>query len=735
MKNSLVAVCACVLVLAGIRTAAAATINVPAGGNLQAALDAAAPGDTIQLAAGAVFTGNFLLRAKGGSAVITIRSATPDSALPPDGTRITPAYAGVLAKIRSDRNGAAIRTAPDADNWRLQFLEVTQSAADVSANLIELGDTDSTQSTVAAAPQHLVIDRCYIHGVAGWNMRRGIALNSGDTQILNSYISDIKGVNQDTQAIAGWNGPGPFLIENNYLEAAGENLLLGGSSAAIPNLVPSHVTIRRNTIAKNPAWRTMSYTLKNLLEFKNVDTALIEGNTFEYNWSAGQQGYSIVLTPRNQGGTEPETVVQNVTIRSNIIRHVAAVFNISGYDDLSSSRQTNHIEIANNLIYDVSTAYAVSGHSANGWLAVIGNGPRDIAFDHNTVDNDGNDTIFIYAGKAPTGTAIYGLEITNNLLRDNLYGIFGDGSQEGAKTFQTYAPDAYFAGNTYGTASPQLYPGGNYYPTLAQWLADFVNRAAGDYSLLPGSLSRGAALDGTDAGVNLSSLASALAASGGNSSSGGGSSSTGSSPFMGTPIALPGRIEAENYDKGGEGVAYHDTTSGNSTGAYRSDDVDIRTTTDSSGRYNVKSVRAGEWLAYSVSIANTGSYSLGFRVASSGTGGTVHVELDGANVTGAIALPDTGGWDTYRTFTTPAVTLSSGAHVLKVVIDANGSGKTAADINWIDVAPAAGGSSPYSGAPAALPGTIQAEDYDKGGEGVGYHDTTSGNSTGGLPLR
>jgi hypothetical protein len=158
-----------------------------------------------------------------------------------------------------------------------------------------------------------------------------------------------------------------------------------------------------------------------------------------------------------------------------------------------------------------------------------------------------------------------------------------------------------------------------------------------------------------------------------------------SRPYTGTPVAVPGRIEAENYDIGGEGLAYHDTTARNSTGAYRTDDVDIRLTTDTSGNHNIKSVRAGEWLAYSVTVTAAGTYALDLRVASSGGGGTVHLAVDGKDVTGPIVLPDTGGWNTWATVTKSGVTLPAGVHVLTLVVDANGSGATAADINWFAV--------------------------------------------------
>lgn len=728
----LVGLCLCVFV--GVVPAASATITVGAGGDLQAAIDAARPGDTILLAAGAVFTGNYTLPAKGGAAFITIRSSAPDSSLPPAGTRIDPSYASLLAKVRSTQHGPAFKTVGAASYWRLQFLEILPSVSTSAANLLELGATGPWQTTLSAVPHKLVIDRCYIHGNPAYAQRRAIALNSGDTQIINSYISDIKGETLDTQAIAGWNGPGPFLIENNYVEAAAENILFGGSDPAIPNLVPSNIVIRRNLISRPIAWMSKNYTVKNLVQLKNADTVLIEGNIIENNWAAGQQGYAIVFTPRNQGNTAPWTVVQNVTMQNNVIRHVAAGFNILGYDNNATSRQTANIVIRNNLVYDVSTKYSTANNPANGWFAVIGNGPRDITFDHNTVDNDGKDTIVFYESLgSPATTAIPGVVITNNLLRDNLYGIFGSNSQEGTVTLNTYAPGATVLRNAIAGADSR-YPAGNDFPSLTQWLADFVNRAAGDYRLVSTSASRGTATDGKDIGVDVAALNAALNSSATPPPPPPPPAPSGSTPFTGTPAALPGRIEAEAYDKGGRGIAYYDTTSGNSSGAYRADDVDIRVTSDSSGSYNIKSVRAGEWLAYTVNIAAAGAYAFDFRIASSGTGGTVRLTVDGTDVSGAIALPNTGGWGTWHTFRHTGVTLPAGTHVLKLRVEANGSGGTAADVNWLQAtatsAPPAPASTPYTGTPVALPNRIQAENYDRGGEGLAYHDTTTGNSTG-----
>ena len=125
-----------------------------------------------------------------------------------------------------------------------------------------------------------------------------------------------------------------------------------------------------------------------------------------------------------------------------------------------------------------------------------------------------------------------------------------------------------------------------------------------------------------------------------------GSSST---PYGGVATSLPGTLEAENFDEGGSGISYVDTTPENSGGQYRSTAVDIEPTADSGSGYDVGWVFAGEWLKYSVNVASAGAYDLEFRVASAGAGGTFHLEVNGADVTGPLVAPNTGGWQTWTT--------------------------------------------------------------------------------------
>ncbi len=257
MRNWL-RICACVpmLVIALTSTSAsAATYTVAAGGNLQAVLNTAVGGDVILLAPGATFTGTFTLPVHGGTGFVTVRSGASDALLPPAGTRITPAYVPYLARIVSGTTAPALRTAPGAAFWRIECLEFPPTARG-SNDIVAIGDGSSAQNSLAMLPHDIVLDRIYVHGDPLIGQKRAIALNAGRVSILNSWVSDIKAVGQDSQAIAGWNGSGPYTIENNYLEAAGNGILFGGDDPKIPNLVASDITVRGNTVTRPVAWRS-----------------------------------------------------------------------------------------------------------------------------------------------------------------------------------------------------------------------------------------------------------------------------------------------------------------------------------------------------------------------------------------------------------------------------------------------------------------------------------------------
>ena len=141
--------------------------------------------------------------------------------------RISPTYVTKLPKLKSPNAKPALATAAGAHHYRLQFLEFLPNA-NGAGDIIALGS--GAQTSLDAVPYELVLDRVYIHGSTTVGQARAIALNSASTQVLNSYIAEIKAATVEAQAIGGWNGPGPFLIANNYLEAAGQNVAFGTRS-------------------------------------------------------------------------------------------------------------------------------------------------------------------------------------------------------------------------------------------------------------------------------------------------------------------------------------------------------------------------------------------------------------------------------------------------------------------------------------------------------------------------
>ena len=160
--------------------------------------------------------------------------------------------------------------------------------------------------------------------------------------------------------------------------------------------------------------------------------------------------------------------------------------------------------------------------------------------------------------------------------------------------------------------------------------------------------------------------------------------SSASTPYSGSQSPIPGIIQAENFDNGGQGVAYYDTTPGNSGGAYRNTDVDIETCSDTGGGYDVCYVEPGEWLNYTVNVASTGMYQLSLRVASSGQGGTFNVDFGGINQTGTLTIPNTGGWQVWQTITAN-VHLTAGEQIMQVDWDSNGPSGYVGNLNWLQL--------------------------------------------------
>jgi len=276
-------------------------IKVPAGGNLQAALDRATSGDIIEIQAGASYSGTITLPNKPLTDFVTIRSSAAASL--PAGKRVAPAQKSSMAMITAGTlTRPAIATAAGAHHYRFIGIEFGPTTRGMY-NIIQIGSGDETNA--ADLPHHIEFDRIYVHGDPTFGQRRGIAANGRFLSIRNSYISDIKQQGDESSAIGVWSADGPIEIVNNYLEAAGENILFGGAHAPL-GLIPGNAVIRDNWMNKPIEWRNVEpkWVVKNLLEVKSGRKIVIQNNLMTNNWQHAQEGNALVFRSASDSGPD-----------------------------------------------------------------------------------------------------------------------------------------------------------------------------------------------------------------------------------------------------------------------------------------------------------------------------------------------------------------------------------------------------------------------------------------------
>jgi hypothetical protein len=471
-------------------------IILDADGDLQAALKSAKFGDTIVLPAGVTYSGPFLLPYKGAGSgtdadYITIRTSDLGG-ISKVGDRIKPRlHARAMPKIVST-NQYAIGTEPRAHHYR--FIGIEFSPADNSKyvyNLVDLGASDYNSDSLF--PHHLIFDRCYVHSTGLGKARRGFALNSAETSIINSHVSGFAGEGDETQAIAGWNGPGPFHIINNYLEGGAEVLIFGGADPSIPNLIPSDIEIRRNYFYRPPEWAG-KVTIKGSFELKNARRVIVDGNVFE---STNPRQTALVITVRNQSGKAAWSTIQDVEITNNLSRHANAGMNFLGKDDQFPSGEAKNIRVANNLFVDVESP----GEST--YFIQISGGDSLIV-EHNTVQQIGN-ILSVYGN--PGKNFVF----RNNIIQYNSYGIacFIQGAACPDVPYCNCLPGAIVKGNIIAdnanqSASNQIeksLPVGNFFVPSYDQLG-FVDYARGNWRLSANNRYRRKGTDGKDPGID-----------------------------------------------------------------------------------------------------------------------------------------------------------------------------------------------------------------------------------------
>lgn len=471
------------------------TISVHAGDSIQSALDSANLGDVVILQAGATFTGVFTLPKKEtGSGWIYVISSAYEN-LPAPGGRVSPSDAANMPTIAVPygNDGSGIKTETGAHHYRFVGIHFRPTAGTALFTLLNIGG----ETNASSISNNIVVDRCYMHGDPGRGSRRAIAANGAYISVIDSHLSGFWDENNsDSQAIWSYQTPGPLKIVNNFLEAAAENIMFGGSNHASDDLTPSDIEIKRNHFYKPLEWKGVR-PIKNHLESKFSRRVIVEGNVFENMWASAQY-HSLMLKSENQGPGYASTFSQTSdwTVRYNKFINVDNWVNMSR--EYPQSTPMERVFIHDNLALFNPTG----GWHQNGIQTSSFNG---LIISHNTIFPPKRDIMFL--GAEYEGASI---NATDNLFCGTSVSNADGGGYGEAALIYNYGESYSFTSNVLVQPNTGTYPAGNFFPaTLAA--VGFEGLDGGNYTLSSASPYKGAGTNGTDIGADIGALEAAIA--------------------------------------------------------------------------------------------------------------------------------------------------------------------------------------------------------------------------------
>jgi Putative Ig domain len=529
--------------------------------SLQAALNASACGDTISLQAGVTFTGVFTFPGKSCDDLhwIIVRTSAPDASLPPEGTRISPCYAGVaslpgrpalncksttnvMARLMMTANTGSgpVAFASGANHYRLLGLEITRPA-----NGVFIGNL--VFPVAGASGDHIILDRVWMHGTPKDDTTRGLYLSALTyVAVVDSYLNDFHcesntGTCTDAQTVSGGLGStpgGPWKIVNNFLESSTEVILFGGGSATA---TPADIEISHNHFFKPYTWMPGApggvvgnhgnpFTVKNHMELKNAQRVLFESNIIENTWGGfSQAGFTIVLTPKNQsspkGNLCPICQVTDITIRNSTFSHVGGGFQIANApsDTGGAAFAGERYSIHDVILDDIDPVK----YNGQGQLAQVSTSPgspllNNVQMTHITAFP--SHALFVLGNNV--SPKMPNFVFSNSIVTAGAYPIWGVGGGAADCAFNPIVPatvlnncfTAYTFSSNALLAVPSKYPS-SMWPSGNTLMPDgnsvgfvnFNNGNGGDYHLQPGSRFVGAASDGKDVGADINAVTAATA--------------------------------------------------------------------------------------------------------------------------------------------------------------------------------------------------------------------------------
>lgn len=452
-------------------------VLVHSGNNLQTAINAATPGTALILDAGATFTSPFNLpNTTCGGGWITIESSSYNNFQP--GLRVAASNANMATITHSTNNYGFSTNAGTCNYWIGPGIEIT-SAGGVTSNdsysLISIGV--GNQPTLAGQPKNFVIDRDWLHEASNVDTTHGVTFSGQAAALINSQVTDIHSNSGDAQAIYGAKGAGPYLVQNNELDAAGENILWGGDDINVSGQNVSDVTMVNNHMYKPVSWNGVWTDVKNLFELKSCVRCLAEYNVLENSWNGGQP-YGIIMRSANQGAT-PWIEVGNVTFAYNIIKNVDGAFTIGANNQ--ATVLTHDVWMHDNLFYNFTYESDLSGAAYSGFTGTFG----DIWIENNTfVSETGPYPWNFYFDSATSNAppAIIATFYMDNNVWDNMHFFSGTLGTLTAWANYVTSPPATYTGNVDIGGSTSGFPSGNFYPSAVS--APFVDAAHGNFNIV-----------------------------------------------------------------------------------------------------------------------------------------------------------------------------------------------------------------------------------------------------------